>query len=169
MKCIIHCIWTGLLLSVILSGCSTSKGLTKEEKAAEEAALRTAIENRTFVVDVDRALPMNGRSRTLTSSYSLEINGDKVKSYLPYFGRAYSVPYGGGEGLIFEAPITDYQSVFDNKGRMTIAFKTQSKEDRLEYRIQIFANGSASIDVTSVNRQNISYSGKATPSKENNP
>ncbi|MDR2917353.1 MAG: DUF4251 domain-containing protein [Tannerella sp.] len=113
----------GLFLSVIISGCSSSKALTTEG-AAQEAELRKAIENHEFVIDVDRMLPMSGPSRTLTSSYSLEINGDKVKSYLPYFGRAYSVPYGGGEGLVFDSTITDYQSSFDNKGKATIEFKT---------------------------------------------
>jgi hypothetical protein len=163
MKKNLHCIWTGLLLAAILSGCSASKGVSKEEKAAQEAVLRTAIENRTFVVEVDRALPMTGNVRALTSLYSLEINGDTVKSHLPFFGRAYSVPYGGGEGLIFESSITDYQSSFDKKGKAAIEFKTKSKEDRLDYRIYIYTNGTASIDVTSVNRQHISFTGNAYP------
>jgi hypothetical protein len=159
-------VWVGLFLAVILSGCSASKGLTKEEKAAKEAELRKAIENRTFIVEVDRALPMSGQSRMLTSPYSLEINGDKVKSYLPYFGRAYSVPYGGGEGLIFESVVTDYQSTVDKKGKTIIEFKTKSKEDRLEYRVHISSSGSASIDVTSENRQPISFHGKADTKKK---
>ena len=46
---------------------------------------------------------MKGRSRALTSDYSIEIRNDSVFSYLPYFGVAYNVPYGGGKGLIFNA------------------------------------------------------------------
>jgi len=154
-------LWTALVLSIILTGCSASKGLTKEEKATKEAELREAIENRAFVVEVDRALPTGAESRMLTSPYSLTIRGDTVKSYLPFFGRAYSVPYGGGDGLIFNSTITDYQSSFDKKGKALIEFKTRSKEDALVYRIQIFLSGSASIDVTSINRQSISFHGKA--------
>lgn len=165
MKRVNYFVWMALVLSVIMSGCSATKGLTKEEKAANEAQLRAAIENRTFVVDVDRALPMSGSSRMLTSPYTLTINGDTVKSYLPYFGRAYSVPYGGGEGLIFDSVVTDYQSSFDKKGKATIEFKTKSKEDQFVYRIYIFPNASASIDVSSVNRQQISFQGKAKPMK----
>ena len=165
MKLKVLFIWTGIFLSVILSGCSASKGLTKEEKAAKEAELLDALEKRTFIVAVDRVFPTNGNSRMLTSPYSLEINGDEVKSYLPFFGRAYSVPYGGGEGLIFESTLTDYQSVFDNKGRANITFKTKSKDDQYDYRIQIFPNGTASIDVTGVNRQKISFNGKASAKK----
>jgi hypothetical protein len=36
---------TGIFLSIIMTGCSPAKGLTAEEKAAKEAALREAIEN----------------------------------------------------------------------------------------------------------------------------
>ena len=150
----------GLFLFVVLSGCSSSK-LTKEEQVANEMKLRNAIEARSFVIEVDRMLPMSGSSRTLTSSYSLTIDGEKVKSYLPYFGRAYSIPYGGGEGLIFQSTITDYQHTFDKKGVANIEFRTKTNEDLYTYRVQIFVNGSSSIQVSSNNRQAISFSGKA--------
>ena len=80
---------TGLFL-LIISGCSSSRGLMKDEKAAKEVALHEAIEKREFRIDVNRMNPMGGGSRTLTSSYSLEIKGDEVKSHLPFveIGRA---------------------------------------------------------------------------------
>ena len=166
MKYVSCFVWMVMSLSVIMFGCSSSKGLKKEEKLAREAALREAIENRSFVVEVDKALPMGGSSRMLTSPYSLTIKGDTVRSYLPYFGRAYSVPYGGGEGLIFNSTITDYKSSFEKNDKSIIEFKTRSKEDHLTYRVIIFMNGSASIDVISGNRQPISFNGKAYPPKE---
>ena len=156
-------VWMGIVLSAITVGCSSSMGLTKEEKATKAAALHVAIEKRTFIVEVDKALPMGGSARVLTSPYSLELNEEKVKSYLPYFGRAYSLPYGGGEGLIFDSVMTDYQSSFDKKGKTLIEFKTQSKEDQFVYRIHISPNGTASIDVTPMNRQPISFTGNAFP------
>jgi hypothetical protein len=152
----------GFMLSIVLFGCSSSKGLTKEETAAKEAVLRQAVERREFVVKVDRMLPLNGSSQVLTSPYSLEINGDRVKSYLPYFGRAYSVPYGGGDGLSFESAITDYTSSVDAKGKTTIEFQTKTKEDQHTFRIEIFPGGSTSINVTSVNRQVISFQGRTS-------
>lgn len=151
-----------LFLSVIISGCSSSKSLSKEEKAAKGVVLHKAIENRDFVIEVDRMLPLNGRSRTLTSSYSVEIKGEEVKSHLPYFGRAYSIPYGGGDGLIFESTITEYRSSFDDKGKAIIEFKARTNDDQFVFRINIFPNGSASIDVTSNNRQSISFQGTAS-------
>jgi len=163
MKMKYYFVWIGFLLCTFALGCSTSKELQKAEKTAEEAALRVAIEKRTFVVEVDRAIPLSGNSRILTSPYSLEVNGEEVKSYLPFFGRAYSIPYGGGDGLIFNSVISDYQLSYEKKGQVLIKFKTKSKEDRLVYRVHIFPNGSTLIDVTSDNRQQISFNGKAYP------
>jgi len=158
-------IWIGLGMAVALLGCSATKGLQKEENSVKETTLREAIEHRAFIIEVDRAFPMGGNSRMLTSLYSLEIRGDSVKSYLPYFGRAYSVPYGGGDGLIFNAVVADYQSTIDKKGKAEITFKTNSKEDLFTYRITISSFGTASIQVTSNNRQLISYSGKTYAGK----
>jgi hypothetical protein len=153
---------TVLALVLIVSGCSTTKDTVKEERSVKAAELRQAIDDRKFVVEVDRALPMGGSTRILTSPYALELIGDSVKSYLPYFGRAYSVPYGGGEGYIFNSIVTDYQSSIDKKEKAVIEFKTKSKEDQLTYRIHVSPNGTASITVISNNRQPISYNGKAS-------
>jgi hypothetical protein len=161
-----YVILTGLFLSIIMPGCSSAKSLTKEEKVAKEAILREAIENRAFYVDVDRMLPMNGRSRSLTSPYSLEIRGDWMMSYLPYYGRAYSVPYGGGDGLNFESTITAYNASFDDKGRAVVEFETKTKEGLFVFRLEIFPNGSTSVHVTSENRQAISFHGMAMDKKD---
>jgi len=156
---------TGFFL-LIMSGCSSSRSLTKDEKAAKEVTLREAIEKREFSIDVNRMNPMSGSSRILNSSYSLEINGDKVKSHLPYMGRAYNIPYGGGNGLVFDSTVTEYKSLFNDKGKCAIEFNTRSENDQLTYHIEIFPNGSASINVRSNNRQNISFHGTVILKKQ---
>lgn len=151
----------GLVLAMMVSGCSSSKGLTKEEKAAQEAVLRQAIESRTFYIDVNRMIPTSGKSQALTSSYSVEIKENQIKSYLPYFGRVHSVPYGGGNGLIFDATINDYKISYDKRGKASIELKTETPEDNYTYRIEIFPNGTTSINVSMQNRQSISFYGTA--------
>ena len=69
---------------------SQSKKEREEQKAKE---MKEMIENGRFTIEVDRALPMGGRTVHLTTPYSLEMRGDSAISYLPYFGRAYSLPY----------------------------------------------------------------------------
>jgi hypothetical protein len=145
----------------LLSGCSSVK-MTSEEKAAKETALKEAINKREYVVDVKQMVPMKGGSKSLTSSYSLEVKGDTVVSYLPYFGEAYSIPYGGGKGLNFKARISDYKQVFDSKGKAVIELETRNEEDQYHYLVEIFPNGSSSIHVQSNNRQSISFYGTAS-------
>lgn len=105
-------------------------------------------------------MPMRGRNITLSSPYSLEIRNDSVFSYLPYYGRAYSVPYGGGSGLIFNAPLKEYTMDLDKKGNAVIKFSARSPEDFFEFSAKVFSNGTASIDVIMQNRQSISYRGE---------
>ena len=119
---------------------SQSKKEREEQKAKE---IKEMIENGRFTIEVDRALPMGGRTVHLTTPYSLEMRGDSAISYLPYFGRAYSLPYGGGDGMRFEESITDYQSTFDKKGTARIKFVARTKEDTFRFDVQVFSNGSA--------------------------
>jgi hypothetical protein len=140
-----------------LVSCSTFNAVAKNEKAQ---AIKTHIEERQYKIEVAQMFPMSGSSRSLTSSYSLAINGDSIQSHLPYFGKAYSVPYGGGQGLVFEAPATDYTLNFNPKGTAEINLLARSQDDTYRYHILIFEDGNASIQVTSNNRQAISYSGK---------
>lgn len=142
---------------------SQSKKERKEQKAKE---IKEMIENGRFTIEVDRALPMGGRTVHLTTPYFLEMRGDSAISYLPYFGRAYSLPYGGGDGMRFEESITDYQSTFDKKGTARIKFVARTKEDTFRFDMQVFSNGSAIISVTPTNRQNITYQGELAPKKE---
>ena len=93
---------------------------------------------------------------------SVTVSGDSIISYLPFFGRAYSVPYGGGKGLNFTAPISEYKAEKDNKGRMQITMLVNNEEDNLTYVLLVFDNGQASIDVRAREREPISYSGELT-------
>lgn len=152
-----------VLLLAGQSLCAQTKKEKKEQKAKE---VKELIESKRFTIDVNRAIPMGGRSLTLTSPYSLEMRGDSAISYLPYFGRAYTVPYGGGDGLRFEKSITDYLCSFNKKGTAQIQFRVKTDEDIYAFSVQIFSNGSASINVTPVNKQSITFYGELAPKKE---
>ena len=130
---------------LLLAGQSLYAQSKKEKKEQKANEVKELIDSKRFTVDVDRAIPMGGRSVNLTSPYSLEMRGDSVISYLPYFGRAYSAPYGGGDGLRFEGSITD---------------------DTFAFSVQVFSNGSATINVTPVNKQNITFYGELALEKK---
>ena len=161
MKAIIKLLVVCCVGAVGFAGCSSLK-MTDEEKAIQETTLRSAIEARAYIVDVNRMVPMKGGSKMLTSLYSLEIKGDTIISYLPYFGEAYNIPYGGCKGLNFKAVITRYNQQFDSKGKAVIEVETKNEEDTYLYAIEIFPGGSSSINVNSCNRQPISFYGTAS-------
>ena len=95
----------------------------------------------------------------LTSVYSVIVRNDSVFSQLPYFGRAYSIPYGGGQGLMLKASIDKYNMVMGKRGAAKINFTARNSEDQFKFRITIYSNGSSSIDVDMQNRESISFSG----------
>lgn len=139
------------------------KANKKEEK---EQQIKELIENVNYTIEVNRAIPMSGRPVNLTSSYSLKLHGDSVFSHLPYYGRAYSVPYGGGDGLRFDEIVTDYSLSYNKKGTAEISFRAKTSEDNYTFNIQVFSNGSTTINVTPVNRQAITYHGDLVTTKD---
>lgn len=143
--------------ALTLCGCASLK-MTPEEKATMEAQIQENLDNRTFYIEVDQMLPRRGASRHVTN-YSLTVDGDKLISHLPYFGQAWNLPYGGGQGLSFESKISDYIESYPKPDRRQIALATNNGEDSFVFVIEVFSNGKATIDVRSRNRESISYYG----------
>lgn len=123
---------TAKLILLCLSGMLAMQSATaqsrSEKKAQTERNVREAINADHYKINVDYMQPMKGRSRALTSDYSIEIRNDSVFSYLPYFGVAYNVPYGGGKGLIFNAPITGYRKESLKKEKPGLISKPATKK-----------------------------------------
>ena len=152
-------ILTFLLLMVVLGGCASS-----EERAAQKAEfsrkVKAALDKRAYKISINRMLPMQGASRSVSYGYSVTVKNDSLFSYLPYFGRAYDVPYGGGKGLSFDAPIGHYHEIQSNNGSRQIDIELKNEEDNYTYYITVFDNGSSSIDVQARKRERISYNGE---------
>ncbi len=153
-----------LCLLVFLLSVTSCTTLSSVERAERDARVAQAVEKilseRCFTVNVRMMYPRRGKAVNVTSEFSLQVEGDTLVSYLPYYGRAYNVPYGGGKGLNFTAPIQDYQVSKGRKGNTQIVISVNNGEDILTYNLDIFANGSASIDVFARERESISYSGQ---------
>ena len=151
------CFWV-LLLSV--TACKTLSSVERTERDAKVAqAVENMLSERSYTVNISMMYPRRGNSVNVTPDFSLQVDGDTLESYLPYYGRAYSVPYGGGKGLNFSAPIQDYRVTKGRMGNTLITIVVNNGEDILTYTLDIYANGSASLNVISRNRDSISYSG----------
>ena len=152
-------ILTLLLVLVMFGSCASS-----EERAAQKAEyarkVKIALDTRAYKISINRMLPMGGASKSVSYGYSIEVRNDSLFSYLPYFGRAYQVPSGGGKGLKFDAPIIHYQEAKKNNGSRQIDIELKNEEDEYTYHFSVFENGNSSIDVQSRQRDRISYSGE---------
>lgn len=142
----------------VLCGCATS-----EERAAQKAEMARnvtkALNERNYKISILRMNPMRGSSRSVSYGYSVEVRNDTLFSYLPYFGRAYNVPYGGGKGLNFSHPIENYQEYQKKNGQRHIEIGLTNEEDTYLYTIEVFDNGNSSVEVLSRQRERIYYTG----------
>ena len=162
---IILMLTSGLFLPAQESGREKRK-VREKEKAAE---ITKMFEERNIRFVAQFAHPMSGGSVHLTSEYTLDIEHDKVSSYLPFFGRAYYAEYGGREGGIkFEADKVDITYGQDRRGyyaRMEI----KAQKDIYRLNLNFSPTGFGTLDVGSVNRQSIRFSGivvKLEPKKD---
>lgn len=159
-------IWlASLLLAVLLAaGCGVVQQSSAEKKA-EAARVASAVQQnlnaRQFRINVEYMYPSNGGSRYVGGDgYALVVDGDKVKSHLPYMGVAYSVPYGGGKVLNFEDDIDSYSEEKPRDDRRKVVFSTDNGEDYIVFQVTVFDNGQADIQVRCKNRQQISFRGE---------
>ena len=156
-----HLILTVMALTalVMLVGCATAE--ERAARAAEQAkAVKAALQERNYQIAINRMYPSRGASKTVSYGYSVVVRNDSLISYLPYFGRAYNVPYGGGNALDFSAPIRNYQESQPKSGLRHIEIDVKNNEDTYLYTLDIFDNGSTDINVRSRQREPISFSGE---------
>ena len=156
--------WILSLMAAVLavSACGILSSETREERVAREAKeakmVRQAIETGEFTIDIDRMYPLRGTSK-MVNNYSIKVKDNVLISYLPFIGQAWRVPYGGGHALNFSAPVLNYTATTGKDG-YEIRIFVRTDEDEHLYRLTVFDNGRASLDVQSQNRDRISYTGQ---------
>ena len=148
----------GIVVLVMLSRCATVE--ERAARAAEQAAkVRTALTERNYKISIDHMYPMKGGSKSVSFGYTVEVRNDSLFSYLPYIGRAYQIPYGGGKGLNFSERIGSYQETQRKNGLQHIEIGVKNDEDTYLYTIEVWDNGKSQINVQARQRERISYSG----------
>lgn len=160
-----------LIFSVVVVNAQDEKKSRKEKRAEREAKLieqtKKLVAAKAWQFDAKTMLPSQGRSKNLISPYSVVLKDSNVDSYLPFMGVAYSAPYGSSDSpMIFESPIEKYSFEDGKKGGYIIKFTAKNKNDIISYTFNVSSNGSASLSVSSTNRQHISYNGDLVPIEE---
>lgn len=157
-----------LLASAFADGVSSPSSTYFVQDRAIESIADTCEAESVYDIEVIAALPSGRGQVILTSPYSLKVSRDTVESALPYYGRAYNVPYGGGSGLFFSGRPEEYSDVETKPGQRKISFKVRTDEDLFSFAVTLDCRGdkkggedcTAFITVSSGQRQTISYRGR---------
>jgi hypothetical protein len=121
----------------------------------------SCIKNQQYIFKAQTALPLRGGFMQLTQGYyDVTITKDSVVSFLPYFGRAYTPPINPADaGIKFVSTKFDYKASVNKKGNWEITITPKDVSDIQQLNIQVTESGQAFLQVTSLNRQAISFNG----------
>ena len=164
-----------IMAAIVLTGCSASsstsvnerKEAKKEKTAVEFEKTASLIEGGNYQFTVRSATPSGGKTIQITSLYRLKASNGNYEAYLPYYGRAYSVSYGGDGGVEFNGEPEDLKITRnDDKNSISVAFTIKSGKDQNKVTLEIGATGYGNLVITSQNRQAISYYGIAGELKD---
>ena len=161
MKKILTIIAAAAALVLAVCSCSSLR-MSPEQKALMERAVIDSLGNRTYTIEVSMVHPTHGTSRHV-NNYYLSVKGDKLVTVLPYYGVAYSLPYGGDTGYHLNSEITEYNESAPKPDRRQIRIITKvfegGRNETVSFNLTVFVNGRAQINAYSQNREPISYSG----------
>jgi hypothetical protein len=149
-----------ILMTLTIFNVTDAQTSKKDREAAKLIATRNLIDSQSFIFVPQFVSPLRGATRSLTSYYKLEVSKDSIMSYLPYFGRAYSAPYNSAD-LAFDFTSTnfEYRLTPGKKEAWDILIKPKNNVNTPELSLHIFDNSSASLSISSPNRDPISYQG----------
>jgi hypothetical protein len=154
-----------LLFTIILSLSSVliSSAIPRDRKEARQEQYHNTIElveSGEFIFEARRAYPQAGGPVDLTTNRGfIEVSETTGEARLPFFGRAYNIPYGGRGGINFSGEKENIE-ISKNHDRMKVNYSFGVR-DRDYYQVQmnISYNGDAYVIITSTNRARISYHG----------
>jgi hypothetical protein len=144
-----------LLLLAPISGMAQEEDLTPVERS---------LEARQFVFEASQVIPSGRPSRSLNYGYRVEIKGDSLISYLPYFGRAYSTSIGNETKSALDFTSVKFSFEVDRKKkRWDITIKPEDYPEVQQMIFSIGSDGFASLSVIPSNRQQIRFNGNVKP------
>ncbi len=124
--------------------------------------LEEAIAADSWLFIADQANPQLGGNRGLDAGYEVKCSKEKLQSNLPYYGRSFS----GTSAYTNQSPLdfrTGEFTITKEKGKKNswvLIIRPAGVPDVREYRMIVFNNGTASLDVQLNNRTPMSFRGR---------
>jgi hypothetical protein len=122
--------------------------------------IKAIVESRSFTFNAQTATPQKGGTRQLDAGYTLLLRNDTLFCDLPYMGRVYQTQIGSSDGgFKFQSRKFEYQYKSGKNGKWTVRLNTKDLQNQRDFYLTIAPNGIASVSVSCIDRQSISYSG----------
>jgi len=132
----------------------------KEVKAKQRIEMAQLIQSGRFRFLARSAHSDLGTFNHLTSNYDMVFDSPNVKAFLPYYGRAYSAPYGGTGGVKFDLTAEKIDCSYNERKKMfVISTELKNSEDSYSIFLTAGLDGYADLKISFQNRQWISYYG----------
>jgi hypothetical protein len=146
------------VLFICALACTLTAGAQSPDKTA---AIKALVESGKFLFRPMTVLPIHGQVRQLTSDFDMTVTvPGKIVSNLPYYGRAYTPIDPAKGGMDFTTTKFDYKITPRKKGGWEITIKPKDLQGDVEQLyLSITQDGYATLQVTSSNRDAISYNG----------
>lgn len=151
-----------LLVVGVAFGCTfaVAQPGKEERELNRQKNIATAIEKQDYIFQAQFILPTSGFSRQLNGDYDLQVNSDKVVSFLPYMGRIYTPPIDPSDGpLRFTSTNFAYTEQPQKKGGWNISIKPKDVRSVREFTLSVSEDGYATLQVSGNDRQPVTFYG----------
>ena len=157
-----HLILAGLFTS--LMACTTQQNVSNrsltQNMGQNDNSVENILKSRHFTLNVNNMYPMRTSGKYVGGEFFLQVKGDTLNSYLPYFGSAFRSSYTQGNALDFKTKMETYRVVRRKKDYTSIYITVRTSEDFFKYTLSVFDNGHFRMDIQPLNRDFISYDGE---------
>lgn len=147
---------------------SKAEKMAENEKAFQE--VRHLIDGRHFQIEINRVHPQDGFDVSrFNPTGKISVSDSIARGHLPFFGRAYSLPYGDNAGIDFDDVMKNVsvKTVKKRKEKVVVmSFSVRGNRDVYQLTIEAYPRGGCSVNLYSNNRAQISYSGTVASEEE---
>lgn len=152
------------LLLITICGATSFLPVNKND---DEATIENTINSKHYSFKASTATPLSGGLIQLSgSNYDLVVSPKTIQCNLPFFGRAYSAPYGSSDGGIkFASTDFEYSVKKKSKRGWSILIKPNDNSDVRLLTLNVSKSGYASLTVISNNRQQMFFGGMIAATK----
>jgi len=155
---------------LVITSCATTKetGLSKSEirnnkKIAEAALVKRAVEDKKYIIKLDRLyLSHGGIVDLIPKANYIIVDGDQAVISSAYFGRQYDIRLIAG--IFVRGKSKEYQMTsIPDKGRYEVKLVVYNGSNTFNLYLTIGSGGMCSASVSNIKLDNVTYKGYLVP------